>query len=232
MRGRASSPEEEKEEVKRTARSERQEGRPEKTIQQTAPKCSAPSKEEKMKRIITIAAIMMAVAIPVTVSAQTPDYYGYDNATKTELMSWVEDAINGGTVTFDTQAHEDEFLALISDLYDARDDEDWGECVSILEDIERAAANIVNANHESMVIYLCDILELSYTSYNAVLVLTPLQRQVIEEVLQDPNPQDTSKPAPLVYHIVSDDGVACCWFVKSDIMFHLAECDYIVRQQS
>jgi hypothetical protein len=115
------------------------------------------------------------MAVPLTASAQMTQElsYGYDNSSKTVLMEMVENAINAGAVTFDTQAHKDEFLALISNLYDARDAGNWNTVVTIANQLRAATANIVGVNQKDLVESLCFCSAGVYTYSDLIMLLTP-----------------------------------------------------------
>jgi hypothetical protein len=135
-----------------------------------------------MKRFIPLIAVAIAMAVPLTISAQTPDYYGYENSDLPTLISWIEDGINAGFVTFDTQQHEDDFLALAATLHSTVD---VGQCQAICGMLKQAAANIVATSHREMADWLCEIAGWAYTD-ESPLLLTPNQVEDMQATFNQP----------------------------------------------
>ncbi len=123
-----------------------------------------------MKRIITLGVVLALVA-PALLLAQTVDYYGFDNSTKTELVSWIETAIDNGSVSFDTQAHKDAYLGLINDLYAARNAADWDECIAVANSLAVASGNIVG-NNSALAASICECVAAIYSISDTILIPT------------------------------------------------------------
>jgi hypothetical protein len=163
-------------------------------------------KEDRMKRIIPLLAVAIAMAIPATMSAQTIDYYGYTNDRKIVLMEWVEDGITSGSITFDTQAHEDDFMDLINDLYSSSNAMSWSQCITIAAQLESASAYITEEGHRVLVAALSRLLAEVYSS-SAIMVISNEYQTFIRDALlqQDPCVPDTL-PVAWGKHVSSDDG--------------------------
>ncbi|NLI98906.1 hypothetical protein GX441_09665 [bacterium] len=182
-----------------------------------------------MKRIITLAAIIMAAAIPIAASAQTFSYYGYDNPEKTEFISIIEDAINAGTVTFDTQAHKNEFLALISDLYDARDAENWGECADLAEQLQTASNYIVGNQIKILVGFLCETTADAYNSPNHILQITPNDYDDTHDILMGAPIGNKEPLARKKIHVTETSSEECTyWLGSKGKLYHTGVCDYVI----
>ena len=105
-----------------------------------------------MKKLIPLIAIAVAMAQAVT-------YYDY--TTETPTIEWVETAINDGDITFNPEGAKDAFLALVEDLYDYRDAENWSACVTTAGSLE-AATTYINGDVKGQVAELCDATEEIY----------------------------------------------------------------------
>ncbi|MEA3311984.1 MAG: hypothetical protein U9Q76_07170 [candidate division WOR-3 bacterium] len=136
-----------------------------------------------MKKIIPLIAVALAMALPLTISAQTPDYYGYENPDKTVLMEWVEDAINNNNIPFTSTGEKDAFLALIDTLYAKRDASDWSGCVTVAGYLESAAANITEPADEELVASLCECTGDVYTDTEHLMAITPTDQGEIQDAL-------------------------------------------------
>ena len=110
-----------------------------------------------MKKLIPLIAIVLAMALPLTITAQT--YYDY--TVETPTIEWVETAINAGDITFGMPAHKTAFLAGIQQLYDYRDAENWSACVTTAGLLE-AATTYINGDVKGQVAELCDATEEIY----------------------------------------------------------------------
>jgi len=180
-----------------------------------------------MKKLIPLIAIVLAMAVPAVMSAQTPDYYGYENPDKTVLIEWIEDAINDGDITFNPERAKDAFLALVEDLYDYRDAENWSACVTTAGSLEAASANIVGTSRRDFVAYLCNLVGFSYAHPEATLVLTPEQVADIQDGLVDVPPD--SIPEPATHHVEGDDDPFNCFsWEGTDGSHHLGECGWVI----
>jgi len=180
-----------------------------------------------MKRIIPLIAVALAMVLPAVMSAQTPDYYGYENPDKTVLMEWVEDAINNNNIPFTSTGEKDAFLALIDTLYAKRDNRDWSGCVTTAGSLEAASANIVGTSRRDFVAYLCNLVGFSYAHPEATLVLTPEQVADIQDGLVDVPPD--SIPEPATHHVEGDDDPFNCFsWEGTDGSHHLGECGWVI----
>jgi len=94
-----------------------------------------------MKKLIPLIAIVLAMALPVVASADAVSYYDY--TTSTRMLEMVEDAIQGGRITFDTEVHKTAFLAGIQQLYNYRDAENWSACVTIADNLASTALQVI-----------------------------------------------------------------------------------------
>jgi len=169
-----------------------------------------------MKKLIPLIAVALAMVLPAVMSAQTPDYYGYDNSTKTVLIEWVEDAINDGNITFNPTGAEDAFLALVEDLYDYRDAENWSACVTTAGYLETAAQYIQGSAIRSYVESCCDVTGWFY-GISDVMCMTGATHDAIQYSLVAANPGD---------YLVAPDS-AHCGGCDSYGKFHFAECTTI-----
>lgn len=109
-----------------------------------------------MKRIITLTAIAMAMALPSLASAQTPDYYGYGDAEKTILIQWAKEAIDNNNITFTTTTAKTNFLNLCNDLEAYASQSDWSSCVTVSTNLKTAAGYINGADIKALVEDCCD----------------------------------------------------------------------------
>lgn len=175
-----------------------------------------------MKRIITLA-IVLAVAVPAVMLAQTPDYYGYDNDTKTVLLEWVEAAIDNNYIDFDTPAYETAFLDLVDDLYAERDVEDWSGCVTVAGYLETAAQYIDGSADKELVISLCDCTEEVYTKTEYLMGITPADQGEIQQALTNDS-GGTAQPETV--HCVGCEDI---WV--GSIRIHAVECTRITGVQ-
>jgi len=184
-----------------------------------------------MKKLIPIIAIAVAMVLPAVMSAQTLDYYGYENSDLPTLISWIEDGINSGFVTFDTQQHEDEFLALAANLYSVSAVHNWSQCEVICGMLKQAAANIVGTSHREMADWLCEIAAWAYTD-EAVLLLTPLQvADMLGTFVKPPTDETLSNKDETLEHVGSQaDGDWCHnWMDDSDLIHHIGICDEVAK---
>lgn len=184
-----------------------------------------------MKKIIPLLAVALAMAVPLTISAQTPDYYGFENPDKTTLIEWVEDAINAGNIDFDTQAHEDAFLDIIQDVYDYRDAENWSAIVTLAGQMKTATSCIEGTSHSDMVDWICEIVGWAYAD-ETVLLLTPGQVTEIQAVLNSPPTDETLRDRDrTIEHVKSQGQGDWChdWQDKNDQWHHIGICDEVKK---
>jgi len=151
-----------------------------------------------VKRIITLGVVLALVA-PALLLAQTVDYYGFDNSTKTELVSWIETAIDNGSVSFDTQAHKDAYLGLINDLYAARNAADWDECIAVANSLAVASGNIVG-NNSALAASICNAIKNAYSSNN-YLVLKKEHATRLKNLIGTGNPEDVVLEIEATIHV-------------------------------
>lgn len=183
-----------------------------------------------MKRLITLA-IVLAVAIPAVVAAQTPDYYGYENPDLSTLISWIEDGINTGYVRFDTEAHKNEYLALIGNLYTAGSVSNWSQCAMICAMLKQASVNITGTSHRTSAETVCEVAGWSYTD-PSVLLLTPEQEYDMQATfVQPPTGEIMRARTKIVKHIeYAGDPDACyLWQDKHGQWHHIGVCDKIKK---
>ena len=135
-----------------------------------------------MKKLIPLIAIALAMAVPAVMSAQTPDYYGYENPDKTVLIEWVEDAINADNIPFTSTGEKDAFLALIDTLYAKRDAEDWSQCVSVAAQLYTATVDIVDGAKAELA-ELCEWAGVAYTYPGNWMIVSPNDEEVIQDLL-------------------------------------------------
>ena len=179
-----------------------------------------------MKKLIPLIAIAVAMVLPAVMSAQTPNYNGYDNSTKTVLMEWVEDAINADDITFNPTGAEDAFLALIDTLYAKRDASNWSGCVTVAGYLGSAAQYIQGASIKSLVEDCCQATADAYNDPSHSMIMTPIVKTAIQDGLNDDNSTLTSVKATLKHHAKKTteypDGrkvteEACTWSLEVEV---------------
>jgi len=153
-----------------------------------------------MKRIIPLIAVALAMAVPAVMSAQTPDYYGYENPDKTVLMEWVEDAINNNNIPFTSTGEKDAFLALIDTLYAKRDNRDWSGCATVAGYLETATAAIVGDDISSLVEDCCQVTADAYDDPSHSMLMTPTVKTSIQDGLNDGNSESLGVEGTLTHH--------------------------------
>jgi len=153
-----------------------------------------------MKKTIPLIAIAVAMALPLTISAQTPDYYGFENPDKTVLMEWVEDAINNNNIPFTSTGEKDAFLALIDTLYAKRDNRDWSGCATVAGYLETATAAIFGDDISSLVEDCCQVTADAYDDPYHSMIMTPTVKTSIQDGLNDGNSTLTSVEGTLTHH--------------------------------
>jgi len=176
-----------------------------------------------MKRILTIA-IALAVVLPAVMVGA--DYNGYENDTKTVLMEWVEDALDSGSVTFDSQAHKQDFLDLIDALYSARDNENWLACVALANLLEAASNNIVAEGYRVTVASLSQVTGEAYSQPD-VMIMSDETEDDIKDNLIEPLGAPIIR---IITHIGEDSKKNCIDYRDVDgNPHHMGECDKIIE---
>lgn len=135
-----------------------------------------------MKRIIPFIAVAVAMAVPITISAQTPDYYGYENQDKGELMQLVVDAINDGDITFTTTQAKEDFLDLYGDLCSYAAQSNWSSCATTAGDMADVAQYIVE-DSKDLVEDLCEATQGAFIATGLEMCITPSDYEDLQEDL-------------------------------------------------
>jgi len=177
-----------------------------------------------MKKIIAIA-IVLALAIPAVMVAQTPDYYGYDHPDQTVYMELVENAIDASNISFDTQAHEDDYLDLIDDLYTACDASNWNQCIVVSAMLKQASANIEGTDIRTLVESLCDCTADAYQSSYTMLVI-PADMTALVVQLNNGNLLSVSGEVIIKHFGRKED---CEHITIGDDNVHTSKCDYYIK---
>ncbi|NLI99499.1 hypothetical protein GX441_12710 [bacterium] len=175
-----------------------------------------------MKRIITIAAIIMAAAIPIAASAQTPDYYGYEGAEKTVLIQWVKEAIDANNITFTTTAAKTNFLGLCSALETYASQSNWTSCVTTSNNLKTAASYINGADIKALVEDCCDATAGAFGS-SEDLCMSSSDHDDTREALENGNLMGWSGGIYIKHFEKEHD---CKYEDKGGGKHHLTKCEY------
>jgi len=124
-----------------------------------------------MRTIVAIA-IVSTMVIPAVMTAQT---INFDYTQETHLLEMLEANIEGGEISFDTEAHKQSFLSGISSVYSHRDAENWSTCVTLCDGLATAAVNWIEVDDvASTASALCscvaDIYEEDEETFNTVMI--------------------------------------------------------------
>ncbi|NLI98644.1 hypothetical protein GX441_08310 [bacterium] len=200
-----------------------------------------------MKRIITIAAIIMAAAIPIAASAQVGSYYYADNSEKTLLVEWIQQSANKvNGIHFDTPAHMTQFLALCQSLYAARDAENWTQCTAIAQQLLGMCQYIIGAGHRTWSANNINMVRTGYLNPEALILLT---EEELNEAMAPPEEPTATRYswAPYIEHLKPwydeidslwyDHPLVCCYgypfgYPKSDGPVHFEHCHELVRNNN
>ena len=134
-----------------------------------------------MRKILAIA-IVLAMVIPVSLSAE---YTTYDYTEVTAQLEVIEDNIDAGNITFDTEAHKQSFLSGISSVYSNRDSENWATCATLLEGLATYAVAVSWIENETVagnVKVICNCEAAVYDDYDDVLENVQIEDGVLQQV--------------------------------------------------